>query len=177
MNYRHLTLTTVWILASSVMQAQSKWDIEIDPLAYILKGFSVHAGYEHKKLRYDLGIFGLEEPEALHKNENFRHRGIGAGVKADYLFKSYKGIFTGISVSSARHTYTYLPDHTDVERFEVSSSLRVGYRFMIGKHFTIVPWGDIGYILNKPAPVTVSNETFHTDREKYFLTVHFGWKF
>jgi hypothetical protein len=156
---------------------QSKWDIEIDPLAYIFKGFSVHAGYEHRKFRYDVGVFGLEEPEAIHKQENFRHKGIGAGIKADYLFKSYEGVFAGLSLSSALHTYTYLPDNTDVERFGLSCSIRTGYRFVIGQHFTIVPWGDIGYVLNQEDPVNVNNETFPTDRVKYFLTVHFGWKF
>jgi hypothetical protein len=170
-------LVIVLLAATNSTTAQSRWDIEIDPLAYIFKGFSVHAGYQVERIRYDLGIFGLEEPEALHKQENFRHRGIGAGVKADYLFKSYEGVFVGISISSALHTYTYLPSNTDTQRFGLTSSIRTGYRFMIGRHFTIVPWGDVGYSLNNPDPVTVNDETFATDRFKYFLTIHLGWKF
>jgi hypothetical protein len=157
--------------------AQSIWDVEIDPLAYIFKGFSVHLGYQAERIRYDLGVFGLEEPEALHSQENFKHRGVGAGVKVDYLFKSYKGVFVGTSLTSALHTYTYLPSNTDIQRFGLTSSIRTGYRFMIGRHFTIVPWGDVGYSLNDPSPVTINNETFPKSRFKYFLTVHLGWKF
>jgi hypothetical protein len=171
--------TTFFILLGVVnmAEAQSRWDIEVDPLAYVFKGFSVHVGYQVQKVRYDAGVFALEEPASLHKQQNFIHRGVGAGLKADYLFKSYEGAFVGISISSAQHTYTYVPEDTDVHRFELSSSLRMGYRFVLGKHFTIVPWGDIGYVLNNPELVIISGETFPTHRFKYFLTVHFGWKF
>ncbi|REL32920.1 hypothetical protein DYD21_13970 [Rhodohalobacter sp. SW132] len=65
------------------------FDIDIDPIAFALNGFSIHGGYVTGAYRFDLGIFGLDLPEWVHGNEDFDSSFIGAGWKVDRFFKGY----------------------------------------------------------------------------------------
>jgi len=157
---------------------QSAWDIDIDPLAYLLNGYSVHLGYEASNIRYDIGVFGLTVPEWSHGKENFEHLFNGFGMKADYLFDDFGGLFLGSSFSVGFHEYKHLPSSKSISQTHYSLSGRTGYRFFIGDHFMISPWFSVGYQLNDTKQIVIENEPFkEKSKIRYFLTVHVGWKF
>ena len=52
------------LLAQATAQAQ--WEVEADPIAFRLNGYSAHAGYRVEAFRADIGPFGADIPESLH---------------------------------------------------------------------------------------------------------------
>jgi len=72
------------------------FDIEADPMAYLFKGLSVHAGYSFDMWRFSLGTFGIDLPQAFHGNEGFDSYMKGAGISSDFFFSKYtEGLFIG----------------------------------------------------------------------------------
>src|SRR5687767_8761741 len=78
-------------------------DMEVDPTAYILDGYSLHVGLGWKRLRVDLGAFAIAVPEAIHGNEGFSSSFDGFGAKLQlFPFGEQRGGFVGIGVAAAR---------------------------------------------------------------------------
>lgn len=71
-------------------------DGEIDPMAYILKGFSIHVGLGWKRWRLDLGNFAMAVPKFAHGNSDYDVSFDGFGAKLQYfLFAEQVGGFVG----------------------------------------------------------------------------------
>ncbi len=165
------------VVGAQLVKAQ-QFDIEIDPIAYALKGFSVHGGYLIEAWRIDLGIYGLEIPEAVHGNDGFDSKFFGTGWKLDRFFKGQPdGFFVGVDGGVSRLQVTHQGSNQKANRIEYSLGVRIGYRWNTGlASLYITPWLGLGYTLNAKN-LTVNGETFENSAFQPFPTVHVGWKF
>ncbi|GAA4467734.1 hypothetical protein GCM10023189_51920 [Nibrella saemangeumensis] len=159
------------------------WEIEIDPIAYALKGYSVHGIYAPGRWRFDAGVFGIQVPESFHGNKGFSVYTQGIGVKANYLLQGTRGLFTGIGVGyskdKVRHNQTQASDtgHT------LSVGPHIGYRFFLQKKadgtphgLYIAPWVSVDYHLHTDK-VKFQDLTYTNKNWGYFPTVHIGYRF
>ncbi|PWS26121.1 hypothetical protein DHW03_15095 [Pedobacter yonginense] len=168
------------------LKAQQKskphFEIEVDPIAYIFNGYSVHIGYQINKLRFDAGFFGIDQPDFVTRNEIFKDRSQGFGIKADYFFKPRKGFFAGIQADYSTDKIIKKDTKTSVISKGVVAGLRGGYRFTFtgvekdrtGFYFS--PWLAVLYTPNAK-DIKIEGETFKRPKISLFPTVHFGYSF
>ncbi|MEX0662371.1 MAG: hypothetical protein WEA58_02700 [Balneolaceae bacterium] len=186
-NYRKrlkviLNILILLLLFSSTTFAQSDinqgFDIDVDPIAFALNGFSFHGGYITGAYRYDLGVFGLDIPEWLHGNENFSTSFVGAGWKVDRFLKGYAdGFFAGIDGGISRLTVTHAATDTDKDRLQYMLGIRGGYRWHTGLgNLFVTPWLGLGYVLNAE-DIEIEGDVFESSAFTPFPTIHIGWKF
>jgi len=151
-------------------------DLEVDPIAYGLNGYSLHLGLGQENFRFDLGVFGLEMSDSFTSNENFEVDFEGYGVKLDYLFGSYQRGFVGIQAASSKVGYKLKSSGTKKRLTQVSFGPRVGYRFILDNNITITPWIALDFNLDKE-DIIIDNEKYEADLVTIFPTVHLGWRF
>lgn len=155
----------------------SGFDIDVDPIAYTLNGFSVHGGYINGAYRFDIGFFGIDLPEWLHGNKEFEASFVGAGWKVDRFFKNLpEGLFAGIEGNISRMNVTHIKSDQDQDHIGYTLGIRSGYRWNtgLGKLF-LTPWVGLGYNLNAK-DITIDGNTFEASPLQPFLTLHLGWK-
>jgi hypothetical protein len=161
----------------STSSTAQRFDIEIDPIAYALKGYSVHGGYLWSSFRLDAGVFGIEVPEAVHGNDGFRNRIDGVGTKLDfYLIEPGSKLFVGLESGIMRSTVEWRDTGEKVARTLYGVGVRIGYRLVVREHFTVTPWIGLGYTLNA-ADQHVSGRVFETSAFQPFPTIHLGYSF
>jgi len=154
-----------------------QFDLEIDPIAYAMSGYSVHVGYLWGSFRLDVGIFGIAVPAAVHGNAGFSNRIDGAGVKLDhYLLKPGSRLFVGIEGGVVRSAVEWTETGEGTHRAQYSVGARTGYRFLVGHRFAVTPWVGLGYTLNA-RDQHVGGHAFETSAFQPFPTVHLGYSF
>ncbi|MET0284989.1 MAG: hypothetical protein ABW352_10975 [Polyangiales bacterium] len=152
-------------------------DAEVDPAAYILRGYSVHFGLGYRMLRLDVGAFGIELPEFLHGNQGFDASSHGFGLKLQYFpFADQRGFFVG--VDSVIGTLTVEREHTDLARSERQRSLgaHLGYRFTLPQRFYITLWGGLGYEF-RARDIRLGDRVYDASPLAPFAAVHLGYRF
>ncbi len=159
----------------SVVRAQDI-EVEVDPLAYMLKGYSVHGALAEKNLRVDLGVFGIEVPDAIHGNTGMTQFTQGVGLKAQYSFSEDRsGVFVGIGTD---YSWTrYGSGGTQTQEAAPSVGVNFGYRFPIGSSgLYVTPWIGLDYTFASKQ-VAVGTQTFNQSSLRVFPTIHAGWRF
>jgi len=154
-----------------------KIDIEIDLIAYALKGFSVHAGLNTENFRYDIGLFGIEVPESFHGNDGFNNYMWGGGAKADYYFSGTdRGLYTGIGIdlTSSRIRLDETENETSITQF--GAGFNIGYKFKVTRNLFIKPWFGLSYLFNAD-DIEMDGQSFEQASIRPFPTVHVGWTF
>ncbi len=165
----------VWMPAA----AHAQWEVETDPIAFGLRGFSGHVGRQIAggAGRLQIGVFGADVPEVWHGHDGVDIRARGVAVKADYFFGGHPGgLFVGVD---GVYTHTrYQRDATGSETTRNGSGIgpRVGYRFNIGAHLYITPWVSVSYLFNTD-DVMLGGERLEQKSYMFFPTVHVGWRF
>lgn len=74
---------SVLLLLSMLLIPQRGWaavEMEVDPIAYGLEGYSFHLNLAGEGARFDMGVFALELPEDK-DNPNYTVSFEGAGIK------------------------------------------------------------------------------------------------
>lgn len=171
-----LTLLLLFFFRNGHTQSL-KMDIDIDPIAYALNGFSVHAGFNTQYIRYDIGLFGIEVPEAFHGNEGFYNYMWGAGAKADYYFKgTNSGLFTGFGIDLTNSRVHLDETGSESTAIQFAAGLNIGYKISITNHLFVKPWFGLSYLFNSE-DVVVDGRTFEQASIRPFPTVHIGWMF
>jgi len=162
-------------------------DAEVDPLAYLLQGYSVHVGVRSGQLRFDLGAFALKHPEALAANPALEGRSHGAGLKLDWRFAQqpqlasdwatefWRGAFVGIEASYAWLVVTDPDSHRSASQFQLHPSARAGWDIPIAAGFYLAPWLSLGPVLG-PRSVQVAGQRWEASRLETFATIHLGWR-
>ena len=175
--YKFLLCCVPFLLAPVTGQAQ--WEVESDPTAYALKGFSAHVGHPvlDGRLRLQVGAFGAETPEWIHGNSGFTENSRGGTFKVDYFpLRPLNGLFVGADSNYSRVRYEFDQTHERTYRNIVGLGARVGYRFDLGKHLYASPWASMDYQFNAK-DVSISGKTFHEKKYSVFPAVHVGWRF
>ena len=168
------------LLAAAPAHAASG-DVEIDPLAYVIDGHSLHVGLRLRHQRFDLGNFAGAAPAAFHGNDGYGLYFSGLGAKYDLcLREDCNGAFAGLDASLARTWITHEDTDTTVTRRQLGVGLRVGYRFSFsddGRGLYVVPWVSVSYNwFSEPGP-TIGGDRFEDRKIGIFPTVHVGWAF
>lgn len=152
-------------------------EVEADPIAYVLDGYSGHLAYVAHSARISIGVFGVDVPEFFHGNEGWTMRSRGVTVKADYLMANPDGFFVGFDTGYQRATLTLesMDANEDQDLFGVGT--RTGYRVTFpGIGFYVVPWVSVSYLFGAD-DVVLDGETFAQGSVQVFPTVHLGWRF
>jgi hypothetical protein len=159
--------------------AHAQWEVEVDPTAFALKGFSAHVGHPifRGKAHIQLGAFGAETPEWIHGNSGFTENSRGATFKFDFFPKHPgRGVFIGADGNEAwvRYELESIREHTYRNLFGLGP--RIGYRFNLGSHLYVSPWVAVDYQFNA-RDVVISGKTFHESPYSVFPAAHIGWSF
>ena len=172
-------LLALGALFLSATPATAAVELETDPLAFWLNGYSFHVALAREHSRTDLGVFALELPEDA-KNPGYRVAFQGVGVKWDYTGNSADGGFWGMEVSQATLTFDYTPPGFDqptesAEREVRLVGVRTGYRFG-HETFYITPWIGISQMLGMKA-VELGGVPYDAQKVQVFPTIHLGYRF
>lgn len=154
----------------------AKWEVEIDPLAYLAKGHSFHLRQHWQNgMSLDLGVFGLEVPEFAETNKNYVSRFDGYGFKLSYHGSNPEGWFAGIGGGRSLIKATQKITQESQTLHTTSVGAHLGYRF--GKEdFYITPWIGFDWTLN-PENLQFQNETYKVAPFSIFPTIHLGYRF
>jgi hypothetical protein len=161
------------------LAAYAQWDVETDPTAYVLKGYSVHVAHTvlDGKSRLQFGVFGAETPEWVHGNEGWSESSRGVTFKLDYFpLQELRGPFVGLDSNYARVSYRLQETRGSAHKNIIGLGPRVGYRFAIGQHLYISPWMSLDYQF-RAKDVVISGKRFKQGRFSIFPAVHVGWRF
>lgn len=159
-----------------------RFEVEADPIAFILNGYSFHVGYTKGHLRFDAGIFGIKQPDFALDNKLFSVFSSGGGIKIDYLLRKNRGVFFGLQSDYATDKIGLKSEGATQSVNGVTLGLRTGYRFMFGKEerqfkgLYLVPWVGLIHSFN-PSVVTKNGHTYQQASWSIFPTIHLGYRF
>jgi len=152
-------------------------DVEVDPTAYVLNGYSLHVGLGLDRFRLDLGAYAIGMPEAFHGNEGFDASMHGFGAKLHWFaFDEQKGGFVGVGAGVGKTLVSLRDTHLATEVTSFSAGFEAGWRFDLGAGFYATPWVSLDYGFDAK-DVQLGGETFATDEWSVFPAVHFGRRF
>lgn len=162
--------------------SSDRFEVEADPIAFILNGYSFHVGYTMGHLRFDAGVFGIKQPDFTLENKLFSVFSSGGGLKVDYMLRRNRGLFFGLQSDYVTDKIGLKSDEITQSVSGVTLGLRTGYRFMFGKQerqfkgLYLVPWVGLIHSLN-PSVVTKSGHTYTQASWSIFPTIHLGYRF
>lgn len=154
-------------------------EVEVDPIAYGLAGYSFHLILAGETQRFDMGVFALDLPDDA-QNPNYKVRFEGAGVKWDFNGSRIDGAFWGLEVASSTLTFRYddpadATPAVETTRQLKSMGFRLGYR--IGSQgLYLSPW--IGISKGRLSePVVLGGQAYQFKKWIFFPTIHIGYRF
>lgn len=164
------------------LPSSDRFEVEADPIAFILNGYSFHAGYTMGHLRFDAGVFGIKQPDFALENKLFSVFSSGGGIKVDYLLRRNRGLFFGLQSDYVTDKIGLKSEDDTRSVSGMTLGLRTGYRFMFGKKerqfkgLYLVPWVGLIHSLN-PSVVTKGGQTYTQASWSIFPTIHLGYRF
>lgn len=183
MKYLITATTFIFILFNSItVQAQDRsvqFDVEVEPLAYILGGAGIHFGVQPYDWKYTLEIFGLNIPESLHGNEGFDASVLGAEFHFEYFLtdRSPGGFFAGPEISISRLEVTHHDSGIREDYIQFSAGLRGGYCWYTGLgDLYLSPTAGVVTSLNSK-DFEIEGDVYETGPLTPFATVGIGWTF
>lgn len=182
-----ICLMSVFMLNPFCVMSQDterlSYEIETDPLAYIFKGYSLHLAATYSGFRSSVGVFGIDQPKFLLRNDAFTVFTSGFDLKTDYLFGSVKGFYAGLQATYNIDRIELRDEQSEkkyLRGFNIGA--RAGYRFMFGKKenqykgLYITPW--VALMYNPSAKTTqLGGQEYKQTSWVPFPTVHVGWRF
>jgi len=151
-------------------------DLELDPTAYVLDGFSLHAGLGWRRLRLDLGVFGLTVPEFVHRQRDFDVAFDGYGVKLQYFpFAEQRGAFVGIDGAYSRSTIRLEGSQLSAEDHQFALGANAGVRIDLVGDLYLTPWLGVAYAFGAD-DVTLDGKTFSGRPLIIFPALHLGFR-
>lgn len=157
--------------------AELSADVEVDPTAYALAGYSVHAGLNLGHWRLDLGAFALSVPEFVHGNKDFDASFNGYGVKVQYFFAdTHDGFVLGLDAGHIRSLVQRKGSDLAATDQALSLGVNAGYRFKLYTGLYATPWLGVGYALGSE-DITLGGATFEAQPVTIFPAVHLGYAF
>jgi len=177
----HSLLATTALLVAMTASAAAEppgVDVEVDPIAYALDGYSLHVGVTHDRWRFDLGAFAIGVPEAVHGNDGFSASFDGIGAKVQYFpLAPARRLFVGVGADMARLLVERDGSQLAERTTGVSAGVHVGWRIGLPYDLYLTPWVSVGYALTGADPITLGGATFEQSPWTIFPTVHLGYTF
>lgn len=156
--------------------AKAGFEFEVDPLAYLLEGYSGHLIYDTEKgVSVDLGAFGLKIPDSMEPKDGFDTSFTGYGVKLAYYGKSIDGAFWGLSYGTTDYEVEQTSSHAKQKLNVQSAGVQFGYRFG-KKNLFVKPWIGFDKILNAEN-LNFNGTEYKVPEFNIFPTVHLGYSF
>jgi len=151
-------------------------DLELDPTAYALDGFSLHAGIGLRALRLDLGVFGLRVPEFVHRQPDFEEDFDGYGLKLQYFPNTeQRGVFVGVDGAYSRAYVRLSGSQLAARDHQLVLGIHAGFRFDIAAGFYGTPWLGVGYAFGAD-DVALDGKTFSANPLVVFPALHLGYR-
>ncbi len=182
---KKLTIMAIAALSITAVNAQdirkTRFEVEIDPIAYALKGCSLHGIVVHNHWRGDIGVFAITQPEGYTGNKGFEVYTKGAGIKLNRLLNKketwFAGIGCGYGISDIKHTES----RQQLDEHIVSIGIHTGYRFFFFKNTAfknlyITPWFSVDYNIPIKEP-NFKGYNYESNSFSIFPTVHIGYTF
>jgi len=178
-------LFAVLTVDSSAQETHSanRFEVEIDPIAYLLQGYSLHGVYVYDRIRTDLGVFGITQPEGYGGNDGFQVKTQGLGVKVNYLLDENERWFAGIGMGYSNNRITLQGTNETHNQNVFGVGIHAGYRWFVTenevsafRNLYLAPWCSVDY------NHTVNDVSFTAKKYKqhpvsFFPTVHIGYRF
>ena len=162
---------------------KSSWEIEVDPIAYILNGYSVHGIYQTGRMRFDAGVYGVEVPESFQSSKGFKLKNQGLGVKVNYLLQGIQGFYAGIGLGYSKLEATRRESGEKAEGNSIGAGVDIGYRLFLAKEkegtrkgLYLTPWLGINYNFY-PDKIKFTDREYKQKPFELFPTVHLGYRF
>ena len=174
---RLLMLSLLLLLFGAHDSRSQSVNLEVDPIPYVLNGFSVSGGVDTEHISYELEAFGIDVPEAFHGNEGFSQYVRGASAKAAYYFSGTgRGLFAGLDLDVSSATFTLETTDTETSQAQVTAGISLGYKLPLTDHLYIKPWAGLGYMFTSE-DIILDGETFQRSAFRPFPAVNIGWQF
>lgn len=184
---KHLLLAAATLLATTTASAEAPpaethtrafhLDVEVDPTAYILSGYSVHAGIGYKRVRLDLGVFAMDLPQMVHGNEGWDAAFDGAGAKLQWFpLAEQRGLWVDASIGVSRRTATLVETGASDRETMVGVGIDAGYRFALPYNLYVTPWAGLSRDLSE-TDVMLDGKRFTKSAWTPFAAVHIGYRF
>jgi hypothetical protein len=152
-------------------------DLEVDPTAYALSGYSAHVGIGWERLRVDLGVFAMDVPRFVHGNDGFSSSFDGFGATVQYFpFAEQAGAFLGLGGGRSRQHVDLDGTVLSSRRSKWNAGVDVGWRFTIGRSFYVTPWVGLDHTFGAE-DVTLAGRTYKNGSWSVFPAVHLGYRF
>lgn len=158
--------------------------VEIDPFAYINKGYSVHLGYEDWGLRFDLTKVKVDFPEsfedAFYSTKAFDLVTHINGIKVDYIGNRTnwtKGAFIGLDINHQRLDLTHRASLENKNLTTFNIGIRAGYKINLFKGFYITPWAAVWKNVAGEQSFETSGDLIKTNEWDWITTLHLGYAY
>lgn len=187
-----LVFLSLGISTSSLAQSDNQSDskrsfnelvyFEVDPFAYINKGYSLHLGYENWGWRFDLTKVKVDFPiafeEAFYNTEAFDLVSNIVGFKIDYIGHREnwtRGAFVGLDVNRQKLGMTHRSTEMSKDLNTFNIGIRVGYKINIYKGFYVTPWAALWKNVMAEESFTVGEDTISSNEWDWITTLHIGY--
>ncbi len=150
-------------------------DLEVDPTAYVLDGYSLHAGLGWNRVRLDLGAFAMKVPEAIHGQRDFDVGFDGFGAKLQFFpFAEQSGLVLGADSGVARRLIQRKHTQLAEREHQVTLGLNVGYRIDIAGGWYATPWLGLSRALGA-TDARLGDAHYESSPWLLFPAVHIGY--
>jgi hypothetical protein len=161
-------------LASSEPPAPVEVDVEIDPIAYVASGYSLHVGLGRGRYRLGLGAFAAALPQVFHGNDGFDVGMHGFGAKLDVFWRGERaGPFAGLEAGLVDLAVVDQASSTLDRGNRFLAGARIGWRFALPAAFYATPWVGVGYAFGA-SDRTIAGRPFSDSPLVVFPTLHVG---
>jgi hypothetical protein len=183
--FRLVTPAAVLVVALAAPAAASErgdagslhGDVEVDPTAYALSGYSLHAGLGWRRLRVDLGAFAMNVPGFVHGNQGFAASFDGFGAKLQFFpLDEQTGLFVGTDAGLARLFVRREGTPLASRHNQVTVGLHAGWRFSLWGPLYATPWIGVSRAFNAH-DVALDGATYDNTPWVVFPAVHIGYRF
>lgn len=178
-------LVIIWLLCANVLLVQGQAqkfrqtvELEIDPLAYLMKGYSLHGILNGNQMRFDMGVYSITTPGKMTGNPGFTVVSSGFGIKLNYMIKRVNGFYTGGDMGFGK--ILAKDDEAGLHDFghNISIGAHAGFRYFpflnyegVWRKFYITPWAGVSYKYNFDE---VQMRGYREQKLGYFAAIHLG---
>src|SRR5258705_10517109 len=112
--------------AARADEAAVRVEVDGDPAAFFVDGYSLHVAVVGPWRRFDLGCYAVDEPGFLHGNDGWNVELRAWTLGWDYFVSGEDGFFAGLSAALAIRTYAPSGTHLPAEPHQLLARPHTG---------------------------------------------------